>query len=430
MSGRGTRTGLAFVAVVAVLTGCTGTGGQTSGGQDGDTLTYLLGQPENPDDLQLIKDQIKTFEEQNPGTHIKLNVMPNEQLRTVLQTQLQSGKGPDIFGYDTGPGFAGVLAKAGLLYDLTDAYKKRDWQIYDWAKQRVTFGGKVVGVPDEVEEIGVFYNKDMFAEHGIDEPGSLSELRTAATRLKKEKVTPIAFSNKEGWEAGHLLSASLSSAVGPEAMRKLVDGEKRWDSPEVVRTIDRLFVDFRKAGFLPKSPNAITYDNSNALFYKGKAAMNITGSWLVRDLEKTAGFDVGFIPFPAESGHGYPAAGLGSGTFVSATTKNAGLSLRYLDFIQTQEYGKWQTERMNSVPAFPVEAGDAELSPLFQQIVKDTSAIAEGTGEFGYNIDVLMPDLFNKAMSDGLQSVLVDSKTPKQVAEDMQRAYESAKGES
>ena len=40
----------------------------------------------------------------------------------VLKTALGSGTGPDIFYYNLGPGFAGVLAKAGLLMPLDDAY--------------------------------------------------------------------------------------------------------------------------------------------------------------------------------------------------------------------------------------------------------------------------------------------------------------------
>ncbi|MQA02250.1 MAG: extracellular solute-binding protein [Streptosporangiales bacterium] len=416
-------TGLAFVTAIGLLAGCTGGATQSSGGNE-DTLTYLIGQPEDPEQVTAIKSQIKKFEKQHPGKHVKLNVMPNDQLRTVLQTQLQSGKGPDIFSYDTGPGFAGVLAEAGLLYDLSDAYKKNDWPIYDWAKQRVTFGGKVVGVPDQVEEIGLFYNKDMFAKHGIDEPKNLADLEAGASKLSNAGVTPIAFSNKEGWEAGHALSAPLSSAVGPKVMQDLIEGKKSWDSPEVVDAIELFFVDYRKKGFLPKSPNAITYDNANALLYKQKAGMTLTGSWLAHDIEKSAEFDVGFMPFPSESGPGYPAAGLGSGTFVSAKTANPDLAVKYLDFVQTQEHGKWQVEQMKSIPAFPVKTDDVQATPLFRQILDDTSSIASGEGKFGYNIDVLMKQSFNKAMWDGLQGVLVDQKTPKECAADMADAYE------
>jgi maltose-binding protein MalE len=76
-------------------------------------------------------------------------------MRTVLQTQLRSGEGPDVFNWGSGPGYAGALAEAGLLYDLTDAYEEYGWPIYDFAKERVTFDGKTVGVPGEMETIGL-----------------------------------------------------------------------------------------------------------------------------------------------------------------------------------------------------------------------------------------------------------------------------------
>src|SRR5829696_1896971 len=161
------RRSAAVVAATAfslILTGCFG---GTAGSQDSAPpqpssgpveLRYLIGQPEEAADLAVIKADIKNFESQNEGITIKLDVMPNDNLRTVLQTQLRSGKGPDVFGYDTGPGFAGALAKAGLLHDLTDAYQRYNWPIYDFAKQRVTFDGKLVGIPNAMETVGLFYN--------------------------------------------------------------------------------------------------------------------------------------------------------------------------------------------------------------------------------------------------------------------------------
>src|SRR3712207_7360788 len=53
-----------------------------------------------------------------------------------MQTRVQSEDPPDVFTYDTGPGFGGVLADAGLLYPLEKAYEQKGWDIYDWAKQR------------------------------------------------------------------------------------------------------------------------------------------------------------------------------------------------------------------------------------------------------------------------------------------------------
>ena len=224
-------------------------------------IRYLIGQPEDAADLKLIKDDIKKFEAQSGGITVKLDVLPSENIRTVLQTQLRSGNGPDVFGYDTGPGFAGALAKAGLVHDLTGAYEKYNWPVYDFAKQRVTFDGKLVGIPSQMEEVGLFYNKDLFAKHGLAEPQNLGDLMAGATKLKEAGVIPIGVSDKEGWQGGHLLSMSLSSEVGSEGMDKLLAGETPWDDPSVVERPQGV-ADMAQQGLLTPSPTAVSYDNA------------------------------------------------------------------------------------------------------------------------------------------------------------------------
>ena len=413
-------------AATLVLAGCTGGASNTGGQADNDggpqTITYLIGQPENPADVDKIKKDIATFEAATPDVKVKLTTMPNDQLRTVLQTQLRSGKGPDVFGYDTGPGFAGVLAEAGLLHDLTAAYQEHDWKIYDWAKERVTFDNTVLGVPDQVEELGIYYNKDLFAEHGIAEPKTIADLDAAAAKLKAAGIIPITFSDKEGWQGGHILSMSLASSIGSKRMRELIDGKASWSSPEVVQAIDTFFVRFNQKQYLPKTPTAVTYDNANALFYSGKAAMNATGTWLANDLRTAAKFQVGFMPFPGPSGPGIYAGGLGAGTFVSAKTKYPDAAVKFLNYLLTPEHGQWQVNEFRSIPAFPVDTSNVKADPLFKQILADTSKISAGTGDFGVNIDVLTSERFNEAMSSGLQAVLTGSKTPQQVADALQKA--------
>ena len=45
-----------------------------------------------------------------------------DDMRAIIQTALNSDTGPDFVYYDTVPGFAGVLADAGLLRPLDDLY--------------------------------------------------------------------------------------------------------------------------------------------------------------------------------------------------------------------------------------------------------------------------------------------------------------------
>jgi raffinose/stachyose/melibiose transport system substrate-binding protein len=385
-------------------------------------IRYMIGQPESPEDLANIKADIKTFEAGSNGITVKLDVVPSENVRTILQTQLRSGNGPDIFGYDTGPGFAGALAKAGLVHPLTDAYAKYKWPVYDFAKQRVTFGGQIVGIPSQMEEVGIFYNKDVFDKLGIAQPQNLSDLMAAATKIKASGIIPMTLADKEGWEGGHLLSMSLSSEVGSEGMDKLLSGETPWDDPSVVNAL-KVWGDMYDQKLLTPSPTAVGYDNANALFYSGKAAMNPTGSWLAQEIERQAKFKVGFIPFPASTGPGIFSGGLGSGTFISATSKKIDASEQFLNYQMTPEHGRWAVEKLQDIPAYPVDTSGIKATPLFTQILNDTAKIADGTGDFGYNIDVLTNDAFNNAMWKGIQGILSGQSEPAKVAGQLQKAY-------
>ena len=140
--------------------------------------------------------------------------------------------------------------------------------------------------------------------------------------------------------------------------------------------------------------------------------MNPTGSWLALDIERNAKFEVGFIPFPAPDGPGIFSGGLGSGTFVNATTKHADAAIKFLDYGMTPEHGRWAVENLQDIPAYPVDTAGIKASPLFKQILDDSAKIADGTGDFGYNIDVLTTDAFNNAMWKGMQGLLTDQTTP------------------
>ena len=429
------REALGLISGAALTVGLAGCTGGTPGGASGPTpssdaeansIRYLVEQPEDPATLKKLEEHIQTYAAANPGTTVKVEAMPSENMRTVLQTQLRSGEGPDVFSWGSGPGYAGALAQAGLLFDLTAAYAQYKWPVYDFAKQRVTFDGKIVGIPGEMETVGLFYNKDLFAQLQLTQPQSLGELQTAVRKIKAADKTPIAAADQEGWPGGHMLSMALSSRIGSKGMEALLNGQAPWNNPDVVAAM-QVWKDWNGAGDLPKSPTSVTTDNAAALFYSGDAAMLPTGSWAIHDIEKNTKFEVGYMPFPSEAGAGVFTSGLGSGPFVSASSKKTDAAVKLLNFLASPEHGRWTVEELGTIPAFPVDTTGLKVSPLFSQVLKDTAAFSGGSGDFGLNIDVLATDRFNKAMWDGMQAVLSDQKTPQEVALSLDKAAKAAK---
>jgi raffinose/stachyose/melibiose transport system substrate-binding protein len=411
---------LAVTTTCLLATACTG--GTSSGGGDGGgttTLRYLIEDPEDAEALQALEDHLEDFTETS-GIEVDVHTLDFNTMRAVLQTQLRSEEGPDVFNWGSGPSSGGALAEAGLLYDLTDAYAENDWQVYDFAKERVTVDGKVYGLPGEMETIGIFYNADIFAQHGIDPPQSLDDLRAASETLRDAGITPMAVGDKEGWEGGHLLSMALSSAVGSDGMKALLSGAESWNSPGVVESLT-FWKDANESGLLSASPTSVDYDTASSYFFSGDAAMIPTGSWLVGQIVDNVEFETGYIPFPAPDGEGVFAGGLGSGPFVSATTDAPEEAVELLDFLASEEHGAWTVENLHTIPPRPIDTSGLAVSPLFAQVLEDIGDLADG-GDVGYNIDVLATDTFNEAMYDGMRAILTDQATPAQVAADLQAA--------
>ena len=409
----------AAVAASLLLAGCTGSAPtakkqDTSGPQ---TIKWLIEEPEDAAALKALKQHVADDFTKDSGITVDIETLPFDTMRTVLQTQLRSGDGPDVINWGSGPGFGGALAKAGLLLDLGNAYEENGWEVYDFAKETVTQDGVVYGVPGELETIGVFYNKDKFADLGLDEPQNLDDLQAAAAAAKEAGMVGMATPDKEGWEGGHYLSMALASTAGPDEMLSIIHGDEPWDSPAVVSSFD-LWKGYNDSGLLSESPTSVDYDTGIAQFWSGDALMIPTGSWLVGELDDNAKFDVGYIPFPGPDDAGTFTAGLGSGPMIASSTSHRDAALEFVNFLASPEHGAWTIENLHTIPPFPVDTANLDISPLNAQVLETTAELAQ-SGSFGRNIDVLVSDQINKAMYDGMQGVMTGQMTPEEAAAGM-----------
>jgi raffinose/stachyose/melibiose transport system substrate-binding protein len=367
---------------------------------------------------------VDRFEELHPNIELQREALQPDEVRRKIQSRLISKEPPDVFAYDTGPGFGGVLADAGLLRPLEDAYEKHGWDTYDWARQQATYEGTVYGVPDQVEEISVFYNKDLVPEV----PHTVEELRQISVELKGRGKIPLAFGNWERYPASHMFSIGTSNVLGRGGLDNILYGDGRWDTSQVVEIIDLMFRDFVESGYYPKSPNALTYDGANALFYSGEAAMNPTGSWLVSEIvQAVQEFEVGFFPFPSIEGSGIsPPAGVGTGWFVAKDAENPQGAITFIDHLLQDDTARPIIEKLNTIPAHPVNTEGLDVPELFKQVLDDLSEFPQAEA-FGYNIDVLASQTFNEVMYTGSREVISGMRSPREQAGALQLAWAEAK---
>jgi raffinose/stachyose/melibiose transport system substrate-binding protein len=386
---------------------------------------------------------IAEFEEMNPEIQVERSVMDTESIRKVLKVSLTADAGPDIFYYDSGPGFLGVLAKSGLVYDLTDVYEQMGWndKIFSWTKERCTYDGKTYGVGNEIEYTCVYYNNNILKDLGVDnlvvpyeaEPNlktlkAYDDYLEICEKSKVANILPIAFANRDPGRGGHLQSYFYELVAGKDMIENVLFGDGRWDSPEFVEAWN-VFKNLQDKGYFPPDVNAIDYDEGNMLFYSGKAATHITGTWLIADImeimDDPSVIDFLLLPPLTEGLPLRAAAGIGSAFAVSANTDYPQEAFAFIDYLFSPSVAeRWVTEGYIIPPAtFDITKIVEKIPPMMQEAIIGAS-LPQG---HGYNLDVVLPENVNYVTKNGLQALIAGQKTAEELAKDIQAAWDEAK---
>ena len=395
------------------------------------TITYLVGIAEDPEIDKQAEAMIQEFNDTHPNIQVKREALENDQLRTIIQTRLGSGD-VDVFGYDTGPGFGGVLAKAGLVADMGPAYEKYGWGTFDWAKSRCTYSGVLSCMPGQVEELGIYYNKKMFARQGLqrarDPRGPHARSMDA---FKADGITPLAFGDQPQWPAGHQWSMTLSNLVGREGMDARLYGDAKWNDAPSVKAIDIFFKQFNGRRVLPEGPERSHLRGRERAVLRRQGRDDPHGHVArVGDHGQHEGlFRCRVLPVPCHRRQQDLAARGARRRHLRRrrTPSIPDESMEFIDWmISDAVVKKWLLPVFNQIPAQPVDTTGVEVSPLFQIVLDDLAQSSGSSSEFGYNIDVMTPAGFNDQMFTGFQEVLSGKLTPQEQADKLQAEYEKA----
>jgi len=369
---------------------------------------------------------VDTFQEQNPEISIKRVTMDMEAMRQVLVTSIGAGVGPDIFYTGTGWGGVGPLIGAGLIYDLTQAYKTRGWKdhVLQWGIDFVTYGDKVWSVPYEVEVAGIFYHEDIFEELGLDLSGTYDDFLRVAKVLKDKGYTPpVSTAARPSYVIGWLENSIIAAIVPDAVLKKVVLEYGSWDQPIFVEVYKRM-KELHDKEYIPKDVLALNYDDMSMLFFNKKAPMCITGSWIVPQIEETyPDLRVAFSPVPPLAGVEKRATkNIGGAFHVSSNTKNIEAVLKFLDHVLNKDSADiWFSKAKLIAPIKDLNPEEFEISSLRRQVLE---ILQEPLAMFMlFNI---LPSDVNNETWNAIQGMWMGEKTPEEVAKIKQDLWAKA----
>ena len=364
-------TGLVALAAAGALLGVaacapsSGAGGSDgSGGGDGDvTVTVWSWRTEDVAAYEAIFD---VYEEANPGVTVEFEAFKNTEYNQILATGLSGSAGPDVVQLKSYGGMQ-AMADGEQILPIEEAVDFAEWDEATVDSMRSIENDQVYGVPFAISTLQMYYNKAIFAEHGLEEPTTWDEFVEVSTTLAEAGVVPIAVGGADAQVAVPLAAETLMSArYGGAAFQEAVQaGETDFTDPDYVAALD-LLVEVQD--FLPPSPTGTTDQDATVLFSSGQAAMWPSGSWQVGYLAANApDLDLGAFQVPvgedwaaeAPVTPGYVDGGYG----VAANTDEEEAALDLVAWMSTAEFGQMFADELGQISPVPgVEIADPLLN--------------------------------------------------------------------
>lgn len=253
--------------------------------------------------LDAMDKLIVAFEEENPDINVIHTNFPYAQYRTKVAASVAAGEGPDVVQLYYG--WLDDYLSAQILQPLSKEKFPDQLIENDFFPMVSTMkvNGDYYALPTAVRSLGLFWNKKLFREAGLDPnkpPETLDELINFAKKLTKRD------------RAGNIIQVGLT--MGPinqdhnwwreVLVRQFGGAPYNGDNTEVTYTDEAGLNAFQYyADFALKHKTSVVdfMDKGEIAFKAGRAAMHIDGSFVLSLFNRTRRLEWGVTELPSHN---------------------------------------------------------------------------------------------------------------------------------
>jgi raffinose/stachyose/melibiose transport system substrate-binding protein len=377
------------------------------------------------DALDLI---FKEFNAQYPYITIEQQGMSPDNFGTVMKAKIASGDMPDIFFASPEYGDAGLcvdLSQSAFLDNFSaDALAASNKMFKDYKSDE-----KIYAIPLDNSGIGIYVNKKVLADSGLEVPRTLSDMKNVCDALVAKGISPFSAGYKDNWTAMMPLIGMYASTV----YANVPDWDAKRDAGEVSIATDeawKLAFDLYKEyiyGYCNKNTAFdVDYSGSIANFAAGQAAFLFNGLWALQPIRAAApDLDMDFIPFPVYDDAAKNKLLVFPDTCISGSnqSKHPEEVKLFLEFMSSKFAGDTWSEygQIGSTVNGTSTDYDA-IAPIIQKYIDDNQIVTQG--------DRLFRPIFNTAMWDNNMGYLLGDTAWEDLAVTLDNAWNQALEES
>ena len=387
-------------------------------------LTFFTGKVETVD---LLDEIIAGFNAQSGGITVEQEYQNDAS--NIIKIKFASGEAPDIMTT-----YEQEYVDQGKYLDLSDM--DEIWnRLIPSMKESCTdiSSGKQYRICTNMTMAGFFYNKEIFAELGIEPATTWEGFVANLEKIKTEMpdVDPWFIFGSEAWHLGHLIEfiphGYIKAKYGATAAKTaMLNNDKSilnfGDPNGAMATFAAGLLELQEKGLINEDVLTATNDNCVDAFVSGKAAMFSNGMWalssvLAKDPEMAD--KIGFAPYPAMMEDGTPMVLVAedSGYSISADTEHVEEAKAFLTYLFSADNQKKYAESLGSPSAFMDV--DAKWAP--DSIVEGVNNAVSSAANIGFTNE--KPAGFS---GDDAGRMVQDLLAGKYTAEEFAKAYEAA----
>lgn len=360
------------------------------------------------DDVDAQQALVDKFNEEHDDIEVTLEAYGSD-FDTKISAGMGSGDTPDVVYMWNYPAYANGLEPLDEYIEKEgDDFKDN---IYSTLWNYNSLDGTTYGMPVGFTTHALFYNKDLFAEAGIDEPTddwTWEELKTAAKTIEeKTGQKGFAFQMKPDPYDFEMYLWSNGTAYCDEEgqMAGSIDSA---ESQEVFQ----MFQDMEKDGYA-----IATEKNGTDEFRAGTAAMYIYGSWSIGSLDKD-GMNYGIAKIPSFEGKTSVSILSSSGLSISKDSKNKEAAWEFVKYWTGEECNKArigiELPVLNSVVESEGIMKEEKYAPFYEMLEQSdghtpASFLIEDWSEISENLSLSFEQLFNPSAYMDVNEVLTEA---------------------
>ena len=326
-------------------------------------------------------------------------------------------------------------ATEGLILGLDPYFAQFGWDAWSpsqLAQNRVNDQGirglgTLYGVGAGYSITGVYYNKELAEQIGMDgPPATLDEFESLMATAKEQGILPIISLSP----ATFAHNAIHNQYVDPAHITSFVflAPGATIDTPEALAAAERL-ERWATEGYFNEDVNSLDYVSMMSRFIDGEGLFMFNGSWEGANLDESIGDNAGFFAVPALKAGDPPVAMGASGTIViPAGADHPDVAAFFFDWIHTNPAARQEVaDTTGMAPGGPPGLPLPESAPgSIVELLQEQAAYLAAEGVIVDYLANATSGFFSSTLAPEVQRLVGGETSPENFIRALQEGYEAS----